>query len=52
MAEKTPVLTQQSKTELEEEILLVKDAMEFEDISEVSEENQEEEEPLEDDNEE
>ena len=38
-AEKTPVITTQSKKELEEEMLLVKDAMEFEDISENPEEN-------------
>ena len=39
LAEKTPVITTQSKKELEEEMLLVKDAMEFEDISENPEEN-------------
>ena len=39
LAEKTPVITTQSKKELEDEILLVKDAMEFEDVSENPEEN-------------
>lgn len=43
LAEKTPVITTQSKKELEEEMLLVKDAMEFEDISENLEENPEDE---------
>ena len=33
------MITTQSKKELEEEMLLVKDAMEFEDISENPEEN-------------
>ena len=37
------MITTQSKKELEEEMLLVKDAMEFEDISENLEENPEDE---------
>ena len=43
LAEKTPVITTQSKKELEEDMLLVKDAMEFEDISENPRENQDDE---------
>ena len=43
LAEKTPVITAQSKKELEEEILLVKEAMEFVDVLENPEENAEDE---------
>ena len=43
LAEKTPVITTQSKKELEEEILLVKEAMEFVDVLENPEENAEDE---------
>ena len=43
LAEKTPVITIQSKKELKEEMLLVKDSIEFEDISKNPEENQDDE---------
>ena len=43
LAEKTPVITTQSKKELEEEMLLVKEAMEFEEVLENPEESPEDE---------
>ena len=48
LAEKTPIITTQSEKELAEEILLVKDAMEFEEISDENPEENPEDEAAED----